>query len=318
MNFYDETKMLFKAKFGTEVLECVSWGNHDLNRNLVYKVSLANESFIIKIFLKPNKAIREKNVVSLLTPFNHLKIIDQGMFDSGQEWIIYNYVEGWVLEHIIDDLDLDQLRNLFYQLGHTLAKIHTVQGYDYFGDWHDENHCGLDQYKTFMIQDTERLIQNLYKADLPNKEVLDPCVQIVRAEYPSIRTLNCGRLCHRDLDGRNIIVGFEHSLDLRIKSIIDFEKTIVFNEYFDIVGLYKKYFIKEPKLMTWFFKGYEDILAIGDDFNQELKFNLFRLGIDISSWSYDFSKSYYEETIAYLKELLKLENHLEDYFKPKR
>ena len=70
--------------------------------------------------------------------------------------------------------------------------------------------------------------------------------------------------------------------------------------------------------MTWFFKGYEDILAIGDDFNQELKFNLFRLGIDISSWSYDFSKSYYEETIAYLKELLKLENHLEDYFKPKR
>ena len=316
MDFYDETKKLFEEKYNTEVLECISWGNHDLKRNIVYKVSLGNESFIIKIFLKSNKAIREKNVVSKLTHFNQLKIIDQGVFNTGHEWIIYNFVEGWVLEHIIDDLDLDQLRNIFYQLGQKLATMHTVERYDYFGDWHDESKCGLDQYKTFMIQDTERMIENLGKANLPNQEVIEPCIRIVRETYASIRSLKYGRLCHRDLDGRNIIVGFEHTLELNVRSIIDFEKTIVFNEYFDIVGLYKKYFIKEPKLMTWFFKGYEEILAIGDDFNQELKFNLFRLGIDICSWSYDFSKSYYEETIAYLKGLLKLENHLEDYFKP--
>lgn len=317
MDFYDETKKLFETKFGSEVLECVSWGNHDLNRNLVYKVSVAAQSFIIKIFLKPNKARRESNIVPMLSHFNHLKIIDQGEFSTGQEWIIYNYVEGWVLEHIIDDLDLDQLRNLFYQLGYSLAQIHTIQDFDYFEDWRGENHCALDQYKAFMIQDTERLIQNLNHSNLPNNDVLDPCIQIVREAYDSIRTLKYGRLCHRDLDGRNIIVGFEHSLDLRVKSIIDFEKTIIFNEYFDIVGLYKKYFIKEPKLMVWFFKGYEQILKIGDDFNQELKFNLFRIGIDICSWSYDFSKSYYEETITYLKGLLKIENRLEDYYKPR-
>ena len=272
-------------------------------------------SYVVKVFLKPDKYMREIHAIPLTHDVNVLRIIDHGILENGHEWIIYNYIDGWILEHIYDDLDLDQLRSLFYQMGHKVAEIHQVMTFDYFGDWRVEKQSHLNHYRSHMIEDTERMIRNIYVSGLPDKALFDVCVKNIREEYDNIRPLSVGRLCHRDLDGRNIIVGFEHALDLKVKGIIDFEKTIIGNEYMDIIGFYKKYFIHEPKLIHYFFKGYEEVLKIDMSFNQELRFNLYRVGIDICSWSYDFSKPYYDETVAFLKQLVAQDAHLIDKYK---
>jgi len=70
----------------------------------------------------------------------------------------------------------------------------------------------------------------------------------------------------------------------------------------------------EPKLIPHFFKGYTSILEVEDSFNKELRFNLYRLGIDICSWSKTLSDKFFEHTIEYLNALIHKDEHLSDYY----
>lgn len=282
------------------ILNIVPCGNHDLRRNFVYKIKLETTQMVIKFFYKPFKSKRELETVPLFEKFNQLKVIGYGKTKMGFDWIAYNYLEGILLDHLLPNLSLDSQSKLFEAIGVKTATLHHLKSYAYFGDWIAWKQSDLDDYATFMIQDTERMIYNLKLQGLERNPTIEAAVNRVRAEYKNIRTLSVGRLCHRDLDGRNILIetSKEHI------HFLDFEKCVVFNPYFDIVGFYRRYFLEKPHLIQSFFYGYESILRVESDFNKELRFNLYRIGIDICSWSRYVSEKYFIETLAYLEDLL--------------
>lgn len=288
------------------IMHVVPCGNHDLKRNYVYKVALETKQIIIKFFYKPFKSTRELETVPLFESGNHLKLLGYGKSKEGYDWIAYNYLEGVLLDQLLPNVSDITQSKLFEQIGVKTALLHHVKAYHYFGDWIAWKQSDLDAYASFMIQDTERMIYNLKMQGLERNPVVEAAINIVRMEYKNIRTLSVGRLCHRDLDGRNILV------DLTNEHVhfLDFEKCVVFNHYFDIVGFYRRYFLASPHLLKSFMSGYETIAKIDGDFNKELRFNLYRIGIDICSWARYVSDQYFIETLAYLKDLLEKDSTL--------
>ncbi len=310
----DDVKKIFAKHFIERIIDISPCGNHELKRNLVYKVVLEKGQYIIKFFYKANKRVREINIIPIIESFNELKIVQFGNTDDGTEWVIYNFLEGWLLDQIYDDLDLDQLRYLFHEIGKRTAKLHEVDQFDYFGDIQLEKQSPVQDYKRFAIEDCERLIENLYKQNLNQIDVISNSIDKLRNEYEHIRDLKKGRYSHRDLDGRNILIKITPEKGIELNGFLDFEKTVINNEYIDIIGFYRRYFIKEPKLIQHFFEGYEEILSVDESFNNELRFNLYKTGIDICSWSLDVSKDYFDSTLTYLKELQRIDPLLEDLY----
>ena len=299
----NEVKYIVANELKTNVIDIVPCGNHDLNRNLVYRVFVAEASYIVKVFYKTLKIDRELQVIPLFAKDNPLRVLANGVMDNGYEWLIYNYVEGWLLDHIIDDLDLDQLRLLFYQIGKRTAQFHAIKTFDYFGDWQVDKQSPINAYQAFIINDCERMAENILSQDLSSFDCLVEAIDKMRSEYENIRNLKFGRLCHRDLDGRNILIKVNLTEGLKLEAFLDFEKCVVFNEYYDIIGFYRRYFINQPKLIEPFFKGYREVLDVDDSFNKELKFNLYRAGIDICSWARFVSEEFFSDTIKYLEKL---------------
>lgn len=307
----DATEKIVREHIGEEIIEIMPCGNHDLNRNWVNKVTTANGKYIVKIFYKPNKCIRESVVVPMLEDINPLKILYKGVLDTGYEWIMYNHIEGWLLDHIIDEMDLDQRRYIFSLIGQKTAKFHALKSFDFFGDWQSAKQSHVSNYRDFMISDCERMIGNIESQNLPGKEILSEAIERLRSEYDNIRKLRVGRLCHRDLDGRNILIKLSAEGGIALAAFLDFEKTVVHNEYHDIISLYRRYFMDEPKLIEHFFMGYESVLPVDESFNRELRFNLYRAGIDICSWAMEVSEAFFMETLEYLKRLENLDARLE-------
>ena len=310
----DEVKCIVANELKTNVKEIVPCGNHDLNRNLVYRVFVEETSYIVKVFYKKHKIDRELQVIPLFEKDNPLRILAKGVMDNGYEWLMYNYIDGWLFDHIIDDLDLDQLRILFYQIGKKTARLHTIKTFDFFGDWQADKQSPLSEYKSFIINDCERMAENILSQDLSEFKCLVVAIDKMRCEYENIRDLKVGRLCHRDLDGRNILIKVSLTDGLKLEAFLDFEKCVVFNEYVDIIGFYRRYFIDQPKLIEPFFRGYREVLDIDDSFNSELKFNLYRAGIDICSWARDVSEEFFKDTLKYLEKLEAFNHNMDQLF----
>ena len=310
----EEVRVIASRELNAAITEIMPCGNHELNRNLVYKVSADSVSYIFKVFYKKQKIDREMIVIPLFAKDNPLKILGNGVMENGYEWLMFNYIEGWLLDHIIDDLDLDQLRAVFYQIGKRTAQLHSTQTFDYFGDWQIEKQSSLLSYKAFIIEDCERMIENILSLNLVGNESLKLAIDKLRTTYDDIRRLDVGRLCHRDLDGRNILIKVSLTEGLKLEAFLDFEKCVVFNEYADIIGFYRRYFIAQPKLIEPFFKGYREILEIDDSFNKELKFNLYRAGIDICSWAMHVSEAFFEDTLNYLEKLEAFDQNMDELY----
>ena len=309
---YDDIGQIFREKLNQTKVDILPCGNHDLNRNLVFKVYTPINQWIIKFYYKPLKRTREINALSYFKQ-SHLEIIDQGILKNGVEWLIYGFIEGILMEQCYDMLSSANLEALFYDIGREMARLHKVKQFNYFGDWVPHKQSSLKDYQTFIIDDTERLILNNLNSNQDEKIVLNIAIDLLRAEYQNIRKLKVGRLCHRDFDGRNIILSYINGF-YKLDTILDFEKCVVFNEHFDIIGLYRKYFLKAPYLIKPFKAGYESILEIDTSFNTELKFNLLRLGIDLSSWAKFVSNDFYVETIDYLSDLLSKIDQIDAFY----
>lgn len=298
--------------FQETVINYYECGHHDLNRNRVYQVNTSENRYILKFYYKPNKRIRELNA---LTYFHDakLKILNYGIWKNYLEWSLYGYIDGDMLQSVIKVLTFENKAVIFDEIGQRMAKLHACKTFDYFGDWTVHKQSPLIEYKQFIIKDTERIIHN-FQAIKAHQNIRDQkAVQIVRDEYRNIRTLDIGRLCHRDLDGRNLIVKAREDGMYHLEAILDFEKCVVFNEHLDTIGLFRKYFIESPELIPYFVKGYKKYHDISPSFNKELKFNLFRLGLDLSSWSQNVSKSFYDESIEYLRTLITIETDIINY-----
>lgn len=306
LDFKNTIEHIFNNIFSESPNQIVPCGNHELKRNMVFIVSLNFEKFVIKFFYKPDKRNREINTLSLYKE-GPLKILYQGETHDGVEWVIYNYIEGELFEDIFERLSHDEKASIFKSLGEKMAKFHNVAKFPYFGDWCLDRQSPIESYKSFIIEDTERVISNIYNQKLPGMTIIEKSIQLLRLEYSNVVDLKEGSLCHRDLDGRNILIKKNATGSYELTAFLDFEKCVVYNPIFDIVGLYRKYFLKSPDLISSFFKGYHIVRDYDKTFNQTLRFYLFRSGVDLCSWTYSYSKDFFNEGLEFLETLLSYE-----------
>ncbi len=106
--------------FSTKQCKLVPIGNHDLNRHLVYKVLLPEDTYVIKFYYKWNRRNREiaaHKVLESVTDVNIPKLINYGVLDDDREWMAYEFIEGHMLEDIQPDLDEYELDYLFEEMG---------------------------------------------------------------------------------------------------------------------------------------------------------------------------------------------------------
>lgn len=311
-SYEDQIKKIIKEVFLEPVISIRECGNHDLNRNYVYQVMTEKRNLIIKFYYKPNKRLREENALKHIK-HSKLKIIRVGETSEGTEWSIYNFIQGEILDMLFDSMTTIEVQNVFFEIGQDMGLLHSSKDFDYFGDWLIEKQSRVEQYQNFIIKDTERIINNLRFLPEEDQFILNYAISVVREEYENIRELKFGRLCHRDYDGRNIIVKKNYGGNYHLSGILDFEKCVVFNEHYDIIGLYRKYFLNKPELIQPFFNGYSKYMNVDNSFNKEFRFNLFRMGLDLCSWSKLVSDSFYEEVFQYLKYIIEIDGKFEMY-----
>lgn len=312
LSYEDEIKSIILDKFHESVISIRECGNHDLNRNFVYQVITDNRNLIIKFYYKPNKRLREINALSHIK-HSMLRIEMMGETYEGTEWSLYNYIRGEILETMIQHMPNEDVKKVFNEIGKDMGMLHSSAQFDYFGDWVIEKQSSLNQYQNFIIKDTERIINNLRFLPKEDQSVLLYAIKAVREEYDQIRRLKIGRLCHRDYDGRNIIINQNSEGEYHLNGILDFEKCVVFNEHYDIIGLYRKYFLYRPELIKPFFDGYQQKMIVDESFKTEFRFNLFRMALDLCSWSKRVSESFYDEVFNYLKYLKEIDGDFEIY-----
>lgn len=123
MNLNDDQFMenaiseIFGSLYPHERISVIPCGNHSYDRNRVYKVEVSGQLFVIKFIASEHRVLRERTVIPMVQTINPLKILATGKYGNQIDWILYNHVDGWVLEEVIDDFDLDQKRHLFREMG---------------------------------------------------------------------------------------------------------------------------------------------------------------------------------------------------------
>ncbi|MBS7527387.1 aminoglycoside phosphotransferase family protein [Fusibacter paucivorans] len=305
-----DIEAIFKDRMNINTDSMTACGHHDLKRNLVYKVKSGEHTFIIKFYYKYHKQIRELNALHYYvnTP---LKLLAHGIY-QGIEWSIYPYITGYVMEGCLQTMPENKKCELFKDFGSKMADFHNAVSFQHFGDWVVGKYSHISAYQTFMINDTERIYHNIEKLNLKPNKLFQEAIGRTRKAYNTIETLDEVTLCHRDLDGRNILIGVNESQSVpdnkatsyQLITFLDFEKCVRFNPHYDIINLYRKYFYKAPALIKPFFEGYDKLRTRGEQYDIAFEFNLLRMGLDIASWSHHVSKCYYDETVDFLETMM--------------
>ena len=278
-------------------------GNHNIGRNLVYKVVIEGESrYIFKIYYSTKRRMREIESLELLRKSNVIvpKIIKYGEKNS-DEWILMEYIDGELLERIYTHLDMNNQLLLFTQMGEELGKIHSFQKFDFIGDLN--NKIRLDEYEDYAISKIEDSIEEIINQDLPDIELLMKGIKILRDNYGFLYNIKESRLTHDDFEGRNILVTNTNG-QYKISAIIDFEKCYPQNCENDLSNLYFKYFWDNKKYEKAFLNGYNKYMVIHSEFYEKLKFYLIHMVIENCSWLYIRANDYYTKNINFLKRLL--------------
>ncbi len=280
-------------------------GNHDLNRHLVYKVILEESIYVIKFYYKWNRRNREiaaHKVLESITSVKIPKMINYGTLPDGREWMAYEYIEGQMLDDVLSSMDLYDQENIFEEIGEQLGKIHSAKQFNYFGDWDADARrlSSITSFKQCFAKRQESHVNTLRKFALPEKRLLEAAIALMREHYDILDPVHEARLCHRDFDGRNILIQ-RGAHRWHVSGIIDFEQSSPYYTGSDLVNLYRKYFIQTPQLEDAFMRGYDRFETLDPYFVGLRDYLLLCLGIAICSWSYDDARPHYYEGIRILE-----------------
>lgn len=297
----EQAKKIIKHIVGSENIDIVSIGNHELNRHLVYLINAEGKKpMVIKFYYKVNRWNREIAALRLLSQSNVkcTKIVNFGKLDDGTEWMLSDYIEGEPYDKVMPDISLDDRLKIFEEMGRELGKIHCFKTFDFYGNW-DENGNSIDSIKDCMISSiisTEYSIRYIQQQELPNKDLLSRAIVKVRNSYRVIKNIKDSRLRHNDFDGRNILVK-KNGNKWELSGVIDFEQSTPGNIDMDIAGMYSKYFLDNKNYEQAFLKGYNEYWQLSEEFYSRLDFYLLCIGINICSWAYTLAPEYYNDGI---------------------
>lgn len=266
-------------------------GNHELKRHLVYEFCRENIPYIIKVYYKSNRVLREveglKVAKRLEIPCP--KVIQYGNLNSGFEYIIMSKCQGEIMDK--KGLSIEEKMPLYEKIGESLGKIHS------YDTGHTEN------FKLKFINNVKKYIEEIRKLNLKSADLR----VLERAYYYFMKNIEGvdfsyipAGYCHNDFDERNIMVE-----EGNISGIIDFEISGKGNLELDLMPLYWKVLHKYRELEESFLRGYEKYMGISENFHKRKQLYYVAEAVGNCTWSYEQSPEYFRENIEFLRLCLK-------------
>jgi len=307
---YDENyiRSIIKKLFSMDLKEIRSIGHYELNRHYVFYIRLNNgQKIVFKIFGIKNRMPREIASLSLLknSTLKCPKYFKYGVLDDGNEWMIYEYIEGEALDNLLNTLTLEQLKKIFLEIGQELGKIHSIKTFNFFGDWDDkgESMYNIKDYYTYFVKSFEFQLCELMQQNIDDKGILIEAAEKIKRNFNLIEDIKESRLCHNDFDGRNILIICQNG-EYKVNGIVDFEQSFPGNIEMDIARLYFRYFLENKDIEKSFFEGYKKYISIDDGFFERLDYYLLRLGFGICCWTYYKAPEYYKQGLELVKKYI--------------
>ncbi|MCX7903156.1 MAG: aminoglycoside phosphotransferase family protein [Caloramator sp.] len=307
---YDDTRVrsIIRKLFAMDVEEIRSIGHYELNRHYVYYIRLkGGQKVIFKIFGIKNRMPREIASLSLLknSTIKCPKYFRYGILDDGNEWMIYEYIEGEQLDKLYKTMTLDELKKLFFEIGQELGKIHSYKTFDFFGDWDEKGKSihNIRDYYTYFVRSFEIQLCELMQQNMEEKRILIEAAEKIKRNFFLIESIKESRLCHNDFDGRNILIICQNG-EYKVNGIVDFEQSFPGNIEMDIVRLYFRYFLENKDIEKTFFEGYNKYISIDEGFFKRLDYYLLRLGFGICCWTYYKAPEYYKQGLELVKKYI--------------
>lgn len=306
----DQMKAEIEKILGSKDFTIKPAGNHHLKKHLVYQVDIRNgEKYIFKLYYKDRRRSREIASLKLLesTRVKCPQILKYGNLEDGSEWLITQYIEGDILDKVIDDITFHNRLKIFEEMGEELGKLHSFKIFDFFGEWDEDGNSLLNikNYYEHFVKHMEKIIKDIVNKDLPDIGLLMSAIEIIRGNYEKFNIEVEARLVHNDFDGRNILVKPDNGV-YRLNAVIDFEKSYPSNPEENLVQLYHRYFLENSDYEKAFFKGYNKYLQIRSDFKERLYIYLLCFAVDNCNWSYRQAPDYYNDNVKLLKNILKI------------
>ncbi|MBU5313836.1 aminoglycoside phosphotransferase family protein [Tissierella carlieri] len=281
-------------------------GNHNLQRHLVYKLSSGSKKYVIKLYYKKNRWNREIASLKIFANTEALvpKIVDYGIFDNGLEWLVYDFIEGELLTQVHEKLSLDNLKDIYYEMGRQLGIIHCHREFDFFGsmDENDMSIQGFVTYREYFEDLMNRILPELYSFEHQNLTLLKEAENRLKSMYSILDEVSKATLCHNDFSPRNILVS-EIDDKYYLKAIIDFEQSIPIDIDKELVQVYLPLIENDKVLAERFKSGYEEFGRINlSKLDLKRDFYNLHMGLGICAWAKEVNYEYYLEGMKILEE----------------
>lgn len=224
----------------------------ELSSNLLLFIEDKGEKYIVKRYNSEYHFRIETFVLQRILGLEVLTprvIYYESQKSSGWNWIIYDYIEGQSLYSFKNELDIDSLSNVFYEVGRFLGLYHQlsiIDGKYMYDDCKQKliNRIELDYFLT---------TQNI------KNDSFEWVIIFLRNTYVLLENETDYTLVIKDFTDKHLLIGvFEKGYHL--SGVIDFENVQFSHKFSDFVFLYVDYFFRNRILEKAFLDGYGLVL----------------------------------------------------------
>jgi aminoglycoside phosphotransferase (APT) family kinase protein len=237
--------------------ELTSLGNHLLDRNYVYAFVKDGLSTVIK--LSENKENWQNEVRSHLF-LHHLSFVPD-MMDYGEDNDIYyirmSRMKGNNLSKVWFEMDSQQKKEISYQSGQVLAKIHAVESFQQFGSWRFRDFLDVRSYRAHK---DEIIVKRLQKCQFEDMRLIEDGLEklpVFREKLKEVIPV----LVHKDFSFRNILVDKNE-----ISAVVDYEHARPDDPSIDLCTMIQTPMLDDEVLLKSFKAGYETVRKFPENF----------------------------------------------------
>lgn len=303
---YNEISAILKTHFKSCEYELRAIGNHELNRHYVFEVIDEDDNaYVMKFYYKEVSFEREYASLKLLelSPVKTATVLASGNLNMQIYWILIDKLPGELFENRRFGMAREELNQAYFAMGREMALIHTCRSFDFYGSWnmYGDSYNNIKTFRESFIKSRNFDIEAILTSTLPNQREVMEAIETMKNQYDILYNLEGSVLCHRDFDGRNVLIDKING-KYNVTATLDFEHAIPFHRSWDFVNMHHKYFIDDPVGMDAFYEGYRSICEVEPLHGQLLSFYLLCIGIQICSWAFNRSLSYYDKGLKLIRE----------------
>ncbi len=216
--------------------------------NAVYKINAKNKpSLIIKLYQNKEQFVREEYALRIMkgTKIKSPKIIKSGKCEEKCYWIIYEYINGKILNDLNDQ---NLSKTLFFDLGQQLSLIHNIISFSELSQLERDDY--IRKCFSKFVNSAFQYYNTLCSYHLPEQSIIKKAFYIVN-KYKELYLIEDDfRVIVNDYSSKNLIVSTIKK-KLILSGIIDFEFLMFGNLHRDFI-LLLDYFIENNQLEVFF------------------------------------------------------------------